>query len=298
MIKSSRFWIATALIFIFPLFFVGGPTPYSTSLFRELWDLGHLFFFIAFVVLLNKKFPISGWKYGLKLSIFVFLLGCLIETLQHFTGRNSNWLDVFHNLLGAWLALFFLQKANPWVWAGRLITAAFLLPIAYSVLLTAGSQYHLSHQFPLLANFESVMDSHAWKGNVERIPFASKQNQYVLKIHFTTEKYSTVSFGEFFNSWHGYEFLSMDIYNPSEKPLDINLRINDVPHKANNRFEDRFNRRIQLISGWNSIVIPIVDIQKAPAQRQLQLDAIASLAIFTMHLSEPQDIYLDNVLLR
>jgi hypothetical protein len=90
----------------------------------------------------------------------------------------------------------------------------------------------------------------------------------------------------------------MDIYNPSEKPLEINLRINDVLHNSNNTFEDRFNRRIQLISGWNSVVIPIDAIQKAPAQRQLQLDAIASLAIFTMRLPEARDIYLDNLVLR
>jgi hypothetical protein len=277
---------------------MGGSTAYSTSLFRELWDLGHLIFFIFFVVLLNKKFPISGWRYYLILSVFVFLLGCFIETIQHYTGRNSNWLDVFHNLLGAWLAAFFLQKANSWVWIGRLVTSALLLPIVYSVLLTAWLQYHLTQQFPLLANFESAMDSRAWKGRVERIPFASNKSQYALKIQFTTEKYSTVSFDEFFNSWQGYEFLSMDIYNPSEKPLEINLRINDVLHNSNNTFEDRFNRRIQLISGWNSVVIPIDAIQQAPAQRQLQLDAIASLAIFTMRLPEARDIYLDNLVLR
>jgi hypothetical protein len=296
--REFQIGVGVLLIIMFPFFFLGGPSVFSSSLFRALWDSGHLIFFFGFVFFVHKKYPISGWRYCLSLSLFVFVVGSLIEIIQSYTGRNASWFDILHNLLGAWIAMFWLQKSSLWTWLGRGITAAFLLPIVYHIVLTAWSQVHLMQQFPLLADFESSIDAHGWKGKVERTPLRFMQSQYALKIHFSTDRYSTISFSELYNSWKGYTFLSMDIYNPDVIPLAIKLRIHDSHHEKSNSFSDRFNKDIQLESGWNTISIPMESIQKAPATRELDLSSVVTLAIFTMRLPEPRDIYLDNVLIK
>jgi VanZ family protein len=296
--NSANFWISVVLILLFPFFFIGGPKIYSTSLFRVFWDCGHLIFFAGLVLLLHTKKPISGWRYCVFLSAFVFIVGSIIEVIQHYTGRDGNWLDVLRDLVGTWFAMFWLQKNNRWAWFGRIITTLFLLPTIQTIFLSAWSQFHLMRQFPEFANFESSIDARGWKGKVERSALVAAQGQYSLKIHFNTDKYSTASFREFFNSWNDYTFLSMDIYNPDITPLTVKLRIHDSRHELNNNFSDRFNKDIQLESGWNSISIPLDDIKRAPASRPLDLGAITTLAIFTMQLPEPRDIYVDNVSLR
>jgi hypothetical protein len=91
--------------------------------------------------------------------------------------------------------------------------------------------------------------------------------------------------------------LHLDIYYPENNNLTLNVRINDYYHLKNNRYEDRFNKKIALMNGWNHIIIPIDDIASAPKGRMTNLENVQSLGMFVTNLDQPETIYIDNVYL-
>lgn len=288
--------VCVLLIGTLPFFFMGGPAYYSAPLYKTLWDSGHIIFFMGLVFVLREKIHLADWRYSLSLAIGVLGVGSLIEIIQQHTGRDGNWQDVLRNLVGIWLGIFWLQKNNRWVAWGRFIGIMLLVPTVTLVLLAAWSQYRTQKQFPQIANFESPIDTHSWKGRVERVSTLHTNQNHSLKIHLTTEMYSGASLNTFFNTWQGYKTLTLDVYNPDSQPIDLILRVNDIQHEKNgSHYNDRFNMPMHLTQGWNYIKIPVAAILYAPAARQIHLHSISSMAIFALKLPKERDIYVDNI---
>lgn len=304
--RQAMVLVGLLLLAIFPFFFFGGPSPYSTPLFRSLWDCGHIIFFAGIVIIARTKFNIAGWQPFIVITLIACAVGGAIELIQARTGREGNWQDLLNDVAATWLALLWLQKSNLWVWAGRVLAIALLMPPVTTVFFAAWAQLHAQRNFPILANFESSIDMHGWKGNVERTKaihrsgdYSYNSGDYSLKVHLNTEKYAGVAFTGFYNSWHGYTTLSVDLYNPESQPIDLVIRISDLKHElGNNDLTDRFNKKLNITQGWNRVEIPVATIQQAPSTRQLEMDAITSIVIFSMRLPIAQDIYVDNILLK
>ncbi len=291
--------VSLALIVIFPFFFIGGPTFYSTPLLRSLWDCGHIIFFAGLVIAAHTKFNVAGWRPLVVISLIVFVLGGAIEVIQAHAGREGNWQDLLNDLAGTWLVLFWLQKASLYVWVGRVVAIALIMPSVISVYLAAWSQLQIQRNFPILANFESSIDLHGWRGNIERTKASLGSGDYALKIHLNTEKYAGASLTEFYNSWQGFTTLSLDMYNPEILPIDLTIRVSDVRHELGGQdSNDRFNKKLHLENGWNHVEIPVASIREAPTTRELEMDSITSIIIFSAQLPKPQDIYVDNILLK
>lgn len=291
--------IGLFLLVCFPFFFIGGPSPYTTPLFGAIWDCGHLVFFAAAIILLHAHLDLSRKQSWLWVSLGVFVVGGLIEIVQGYVGRDDNWSDVLRDLTGAWLGLFWLQAASTLVWLGRLVALALLLPNLAAIFWAAWGQLYAVQQFPVLADFESPAQMPGIKGNVERSGLHYTKGHYGLAIHLTTDKYSGVTFDNFFNSWQGYTRLSCELYNPNPEPLVLTIRVNDVAHElTGNLFNDRFNKTLQLQPGWNHVDINLSDILHAPATRTMNLSEISAIVIFAVQLPKPRDIYMDDLRLQ
>lgn len=287
------------LLIAFPFFFIGGPDIYSTPFFRALWDCGHIFFFAGLVFALRRQLPHSRARATAILTLWVLVVGGGIEIIQASIGRDGNWQDLLRDLSGAWLGLFWLKKPNRLVWCARILVLLLVFPSFFKVYVTAQNQRYAEKIFPLIADFEIDRNLHGIQGNIELNSKFFSQGQHSLKVHLTTEHYAEVSFSDFFNSWQGYRELAMDIYNPDIQPLRLTIRVDDRLHYLSDfNYSDRFNQRLHLVPGWNSIKIPVADIENAPATRKLRLDAIQSMIIFAVKLPEARDIYLDNIRLQ
>ena len=227
------------------------------------------------------------------------VLGGAIEIIQSHIGREGNWQDLLNDVAGAWFGFFCIQKNSRLIWIGRLVSIGLLAPPLSLVFLAGWSQLQVKKSFPIIANFESSIDLYGWKGNIERTDLFHSSGNYSLKIHLTTKKYSGVSLTEFYDSWQSFTTLSLDIYNPAQTPIDLTIRVNDARHELGaNDQDDRFNKKLYIVNGWNHIEIPVAEIRQAPATRELKMDAIRSLTIFASQLPAAQDIYLDNIRLQ
>lgn len=296
-ITKLKHYIALGIVVVaFPFFFLGGPDATSSQLYGALWNCGHIVFFIALVFALNKKIDLSRWQYALLTLLAVFVGGGLIEIIQTYTGRDGNWDDVLRDLSGTCVGLFWLRPPSFSVWLGRVVALAFLIPSLSVVFFEAWFQYQAMKKFPLLAGFESKIELYSQKPTAELNSQFRTQGHYSLKLQLTTGPYSGISFERLFNDWSAYKQLSFDIYNPDDLPLTMVVRVNDITHEKTGWVdEDRFNRRFQVDPGWNHLVFTTDDIQKAPANRPMDLSKISLIIIYAAQLPESRTIYLDNL---
>lgn len=90
------------------LLFYGGPDAYVPRSVKELWNLGHVFYFALLTILVSKVliYFIFSVRWVWTLSLLLALLwGLAIEIIQQGGDRNAEIMDVFRDLTGALLAL-------------------------------------------------------------------------------------------------------------------------------------------------------------------------------------------------
>jgi len=295
-VKIARLVPFFIVIATFPFFFFGGPTSASTKLFGVLWDSGHVIFFTALVFSLRKKINLNNWRIALLISLIVFVAGGLIEIIQAYIGRDGNWNDLLRDLMGTWLGLFWAQQPSIWVWCGRIVSFALLLPNLGKILFEVWFQLYAIQQFPLLAGFETVTEVRGYRDGCERSAEFHTQGNYSLKVHLTTSLYSVVNFDRIMRDWRGFKQLGVDIYNPDPTALTLTIRIHDELYTSTGwRNTDRFTRHFIVKPGWNYLVFPINEIQHAPADRSMDMAKIARVTIHSTRLAEPRVIYMDNL---
>jgi VanZ family protein len=292
-----RYIISLIVVVVaFPFFFLGGSTEASSNLMYAIWDCGHLVFFIAIVAILSKKFDVNKWKVALLISIAVFVGGGLIELIQAYIGRDGSWPDLLRDMTGTWLGIFWLQRGNLWSWIGRVISIILLVPNLTTLFYEARFQLNLVQQFPVLAGFESSIETYGHRGTEISTQFHT-QGQYSLKVDLTTRKYTGIVFNRLINDWSQYKTLGFDIYNAGPDAFTMIVRVNDAQHNLHGwATQDRFNRMLQLEPGWNHFSFAVEDIRNAPQTRKMDLTKITWMEIFVgTKLSAPRSIYIDNV---
>jgi hypothetical protein len=96
-----------------------------------------------------------------------------------------------------------------------------------------------------------------------------------------------------FADWQGYQAFAFDIYNPSDKPLALGLRIEDFHH--NDQYYDRFNRALSIEPGFHTVRIPLAEIERGPRERRLFLSRMNGFKLFAIRPMAPLEFYLGNV---
>jgi VanZ family protein len=90
-----------------------------------------------------------------------------------------------------------------------------------------------------------------------------------------------IAFNDLWPNWEPYAALNIEIENPQPDELSVNIRVHDGKYRAGEqRYNDRFNRRVDLAPGLQTIPIMLTDIRDAPAGRQMNMAEIDGLIIF------------------
>ena len=231
-----------------------------------------------------------------KAFLIAVLLGILGEIAQYLftTTRYAQAKDVLTDTLGAFAGLTWLAQSDSrlgikshlkkWL---VIATAASIGLIIFPV--ASSSTFYLQRwqQLPELISLDSVAGYHFLRaGNstatLSSIPTAWNRapNETALLISPDHEgRWAGVTLEEPTPNWSAHSYLVLELINPNEIPLALNLRIDDRKH--NQEFDDRFNRALNIPMHTRiSIKIPLNEIAHGPQARQLNLKDITKLVLF------------------
>lgn len=300
--------LSIALITGFLLFFFGGPEHYSLRSIQHLWDLGHILFFAFFTYALieySKSITnLNFYKQVIICVLVVFFIGLSIETIQLYIGRAFELSDIGRNISGSMLSILFFSPSRNQIHSLLLniyrailllILILYILPLVLSLL----DEHNAKSYFPVLSDFETPFEIKRWESNgrLERRREPDTGN-HVLKVYLSTDEYSGASLIHIHRDWDKFKYLKARIYNPQNKGLDAELRINDIYHELSNySYNDRYNQSIHLLNGWNEIKIDLSAARSSPRSRSMDMNNIDNFSIFFVKLNKPRIIFIDDVIL-
>ena len=207
-------------------------------------------------------------------------------------------LDVWRDLVGLWLGLFWCLAPRKGLFWLRAIASLLVLPTFGLILQAAAAQLNALSKFPLLAGFETALEQLPMNGDIRLSNTVVSQGRYSARVQLNGDKYSGVGISPLVRDWRGYKYLAMDIYVPDAETLTLHVRVSDVQHdRGANAYDDRFNLSIAVQAGWNHLRIPLADMRTAPTQREMNMAAISYVGLFAMQLHKARYFYWDNLYL-
>lgn len=294
----KRWFLPALLVACIPFFFHSTGLGIDSELERTLLNFGHIVFFALAIIALRNKLDMRTWPHWLAISIAVFLVSIIIEYAQHNTGRTRSWEDVERNLIGAWLALFWLNPPSAQIWTGRLIATGLFVSQLVMVSQASLTEYRLQNTLPMLSDFENDYELDWWQGDVSLTEERAWHGDHSMVIRLSTRTYSGARMTRLPNDWTGFTTLHFEVFNPSLLPMPLTLRINDKAHEQSLLYQDRFNNTFIVEYGWNLIEFSLDDVRNAPSGRNMDMSNISHLELFAFELDRPREITVDYLRLR
>jgi len=306
--QGQQFFILLLLLVGSYFLFSDGLSHFVVRSVKELWNLGHIVYFALMVFFLVKLGFLKKLSLPFQWIAFIVLSllgGTLIEVLQYGTQREPDLADIFRDVTGCLLVLAFyspLLKISSTT--GKLIIRLVVLTLLLIQLMPLGialmDEAIARNQFPVLSNFETPFEVGRWGGDAakEIVNPAPGGQSSQLKIGLTTAMYSGVGMEYLPVDWSRYQSVYLKIYQPSDAPLKITVRIHDSEHVTGahrNEYFDRFNKSFALKKGWNEIVISLEEVRSAVRDRKMNLNQIRGVSLFAIRLPQSRIIYLDSI---
>ena len=154
-----------------------------------------------------------------------------------------------------------------------------------------------SKQKYVILDFESEeqLDELSWKCGTtyERVKEHATSGQYSLKIEMYP-KTTWPGFGKSIKmSWAGYDYLSLNIFNPASESIRLAYRIDD--RRDSPPYADRANGRLLIKSGANTISFNLNELKTSGSKRLLDLDKICSFLLFLHNPEVKVTLFLDDL---
>lgn len=238
------------------------------------------------------------------LVLALVLLALATEAFQLWTPRNASLSDVETNLLGAAAGLSWILASGRLAGPGRRpgrrgafwgrLAALLLLTWSVAPALTALAAHAArAHQAPALfapgrpfaRYFLTAMGT-----DVEMLRANGEEPR--ARVRFLDRNWPALAIDPV-PDWRGYRNLVLEVSLSGEPPLDLHLRVHDVPH--NQEYTDRFNTTLPLSPGHNRLVIPLAEIRQGPATRELDLARVQRIVIFARREDKGREIELGSV---
>jgi VanZ family protein len=289
------------------LFFVGGPGYHSARSFKAIWNLGHLLFFALMPLLIYSHSSIQKYRTPIQIVILLAVtmaLGALVEILQNGINRSLDLEDIFRDIIGVLIAIFFFLPTRKAfsvavLMAMKIVVIVLVVIQLIPIAINLTDEHNARKSFPVLADFQTVFQRGRFEGGAERNVeiVADQPGNRAMRVLLQTTKYSGVGLRYFSGTWDSYRSFQFRVFNPSTDRLNLTCRIHDKKHEQLEvqQYDDRFNRSYQISQGWNTITIDLEDIRLAPKNRDMDLNQISGVGIFSVQLEKPWTIFIDDL---
>ncbi len=177
---------------------------------------------------------------------------------------------------------------------------------ATALVLIAGA--HLGYTLAVLAARDAAMpvlvrlDGSWWERSLVRVVNATLtpganpprlpagDSGTFARLELNPATYPGITVNEPYPDWRAYRRLTFTVVSDLDEPLELAIRIHDALHDQ--RFADRFNRRLTIVPGVNLIDIPLGEISVAPNRREMDMSRIRGILIFGYRLASPVHVFI------
>jgi hypothetical protein len=307
----NRFTLSIGILLAAVVF---SPDPGVSRASTAVHDFAHapIFGCIALLILswLRSQPAMQSWSVR-KQYAFAFitavLLGLATELAQKYAGRDSSWIDLQSDALGAAAFCGLFTMLDRRIERSRIRTLGVLVAVALlawhsvpAVQVTL-AYVHRSQDFPSLIDarddrpdrFASPFRS---QGEYTELPtiFAQVENERALRLQFGAQDWVGLDLDEPYPDWSGYRTMKLDLTNPNDVSLRVVIRVHDRTH--NKQFDDRFNHGLMLAPRTRSTYsVALAEIARAPLARRLDLKHVANVQLFTAGTNAGRDIYVSRI---
>lgn len=276
------------------------PIDYPGRLLGVVFDYGHVPLFATLVLVVLRL--VAGREPSLKLAVGIAVAAVLFgvggEVLQKHVGRSTELGDAISNAVGAAVG-FFIATWRRWSARQRKLGVA-LLVAALAVAFVPPTRtlfdvYRQRSDFPMLGSFESELELSRWhcrKASKQRSQKYASDGEWCLQWDLKPAEYPEVHIRWPFGDWAKYEKLEVDVWNDDE-PITLVLKVEDTKH--NGQYEDRFQQEFVVSPGKSTLSVGLDEVRSAPAEREMDMQLIARVSLFTMDLKEKRVLYLDRL---
>ena len=227
----------------------------------------------------------------------------LIELIQSKIGREASWEDIYLDAAGTSIAClcygayyrFSKQRY------GLLSLVILIAAISFSKPLYYGyASYVYRQEFPILFDGEkNILNDFVGIQTPASLSIEAAPEQWVnnrsqvAAVTFASGDWPAFELTEPFSKWNGYQYLTVDIYNPHVKEISLHLRVHDKQH--NHSYNDRFNKVYSLPHGPSTLKILLDYIKNQPKTRKLDMHNIDNIMFFMSNPSAEYIVYFDNI---
>jgi VanZ family protein len=288
--ESRRTALLGILIVALPALALVFKLPSHPQIFGVLNNAAHAPVFgalaIAIFCLLRRFSVLAQWHRFLAAFVFAIAMGGAIEVIQPLFGRGAELGDWLNDALGAGAGLALVAHQASKRRAFLAVALGLLVPIAWPVVDAARAYASRADNFPVLFGDATHSDRYFTSTRGVETAHSTLPEQWAragdpesLRVRVVGRKWPGVTLSEPQPDWRQYSRLMIDLTNPETRPLALTLRVHDFAH--NNLAADRFNINLELPgSRRQTVIVPLEEIEMAPADRRMDLSRIAGLIIF------------------
>jgi hypothetical protein len=301
------------LLMLLGVFFIFGSPPDRTLFWDGLFDAGHVVLFAAatFLVLRLALSRDPGprnqsWR-AAQVFAGMLLLAPLSEVVQMVQpSRNPSLNDVLRDSAGVMAVWLWWLPTSGMSWsvtrrrlgAALRIAAAAVLMLATVVPLASIARVYDGRR-KALPHLVRLDGSH-WERRLVRVRNArltpsvvvtdgdARRVQAPATLALRPGRYPGIALNEPYPDWTPYRQLVFDVRSAEGAPLAWTVRVHDASH--NGDYRDRFNREFVLTGGRQTITIPLEDVRRAPAKREMDMRHIRGVAMFAWELDHAAQV--------
>lgn len=286
--SNRRAYAAIAIAILLSTVFVpqpGHPGIWLRSLFE--WLHVPVFGLISLAILsLTPTSWRTGQRFGLAL-LGSLALGVLTEAAQIPMQRDASWEDLIADAAGAagFLLLAYAIGRKPIVGVVSAIFAtATLLWSASPLIAVTQALVHRNSQFPII--FNGDIDSEQTFVSGRNIQMKTRRpvtdDGLYTEVQVLRDKGMRIEIRDLVPDWSSYSDLNLRIELVGDLDLTLTVRIHDTLHRRGDQpHNDRFNQRLTLSPGMNSLTIPLRNVRSAPKGRSMDMTKIEALILYS-----------------
>jgi len=293
------------------LLFVNFHLPGNTLFWNSLQNSGHTIAFLLATILTLKSIALtklaSTTAYLLALTL-LFLIGTLIELVQHLSGRGVSASDLLLNTIGIVIgACFFIASDKRTNAKLSLKVSMFILAIVLTGwVMYKPTHYLISNTFapdiPKLMDFDFIGASAKIRGYGSDIEIATHTEQWPenqsksAKVTFKPGKWSSMRVLEAAENWNGYEWFTFKVLNKNTTEIKLMIRVDD--QSINHVDHSHMSTRRQIPIGTSTVRISFKELAAEAQERgEAKFDQIKRFLVYIPRNKTTTTLYFDDFLI-